>query len=240
MLWGLGYQDMKVTVADLGVTSKDTHLKLDLKGRHPELGLTDIAYEKGAHFLWLIERTVGRERFDVFLRKYFDGHAFQTITTTQFLQYLDDNLLKGHEDWKKAIDIQSWVYGPGIPANCPHPDRERFAKVDKVIADFEGGARAGTLDTKAWSTYEWLHFLRSLKAPVALNAMQDLDNTFHFTQTGNSEIADLWFVQAVKAGYEPAFPAMKQFLLVTGRQNIFLKHLPPAKCCARRTSRCSN
>jgi len=220
MLWELSRQDLQATVKDIGENSKDTRLKLDLKGRHPELGLTDVAYEKGAHFLWLIERTVGREKFDVFLREYFDSHAFQTITTEQFLQYLDEHLLKGHDDWKRSINIQAWVYGPGIPANCPKADRERFTRVDKAIAAFETGTKAGALDTKGWSTYEWLHFLRNLKSPLKTDAMKDLDNTFHLTRTGNSEIADIWFVQAVRAGYEPAYPAMKQFLLVTGRQKF--------------------
>jgi leukotriene-A4 hydrolase len=50
--------------------------------------------------------------------------------------------------------------------------------------------------------------------------MADLDKTFHFTQTGNSEIADLWFLLSIRTKYEPAYPAMKQFLYVTGRQKF--------------------
>jgi len=37
-------------------------------------------------FLWVIEKNVGREKFDTFL-KYFDEHAFKTITTEQFIAY---------------------------------------------------------------------------------------------------------------------------------------------------------
>ena len=40
-----------------GPTGPDTRLHLDLKGRHPDDGLTDIAYEKGAAFLRTIEAT---------------------------------------------------------------------------------------------------------------------------------------------------------------------------------------
>src|SRR6185437_10119480 len=63
MLWDLGYQDLVDNVNELGPTSKDTWLKLDLKGRDPDDGLTDIPYEKGSHFLKLIENSVGRDRF---------------------------------------------------------------------------------------------------------------------------------------------------------------------------------
>lgn len=78
MLWELGYQDMEGTVNSIGKESKDTWLKLDLATRHPDDGLTDIAYEKGAHFLRLIEERTGRAKMDTFLRHYFDTHAFKT------------------------------------------------------------------------------------------------------------------------------------------------------------------
>lgn len=220
MLWELGFQDMQASVEELGAQSKDTWLKLDLKGRDPDIGLTDIAYEKGAAFLFLIEQTVGRENMDRFLRGYFDSHAFKTTQTEQFLAYLDEHLLKGHPDWKQKIDINAWVYGPGIPANCPHAGDLRFKKAEAQSAAFVAGTPAAKLDTKGWSTYEWMHFLRHLPEGLSADKMKDLDQAFHFTTTGNSEIADIWFLQSIRTRYEPAYPAMKQFLYVTGRQKF--------------------
>ena len=51
-------------------------LHIDLAGRDPDDGMTSIAYDKGAAFLRTLEGRVGRERFDPFLRGYFDRHAF--------------------------------------------------------------------------------------------------------------------------------------------------------------------
>ena len=65
MLALLGKQDEN-EVSALGHSHKDTHLKLDLTGRDPDDGLTDIAYEKGFFLLRLIEETVGRKQFDFF------------------------------------------------------------------------------------------------------------------------------------------------------------------------------
>ncbi len=42
------------------LTPRDTWLHLDLAGRDPDDGLTDVAYEKGYLFLRLLEETVGR------------------------------------------------------------------------------------------------------------------------------------------------------------------------------------
>ena len=50
--------------------------------------------------------------------------------------------------------------------------------------------------------------------------MKQLDNAFHFTNSGNSEIADLWFIMAVSADYTPAYPAMEQFLSTVGRRKF--------------------
>lgn len=221
MLWELGYQDLEAEVDEMGKDSRSTWLKQDLKGRDADEGLSDIPYEKGALFLWLIEKNVGRERWDAFLKQYFTAHAFKTITTEQFLVYLDQHLIKGDSTLARKIDIKAWVYGPGIPANAPRADMERFSKVnaerDKFLAD---GNTA--LATQNWTTHEWLHFLR--KMPATLNAAQmaALDKAFRFTQSGNSEISDLWYIMAVRADYKAAYARMDQFLKLTGRQKFLL------------------
>lgn len=220
MLWELGYQDLEKEVEDLGKDSRDTHLKLALEGRDPDDGLTDIPYEKGALFLRLIEDNVGRDKFDVFLKNYFNEHAFKTITTEQFLTYLDKNLLKGDSALYKKLDINAWVYGPGIPANAPRINPVRFIAIDSQREAFLKAMPAKQLNTSSWTTNEWLHFLRKMPKPLSLAQMKELDDAFHLTNTGNSEIADLWFVMSVAAGYEPAYKAMDDFLSSVGRRKF--------------------
>lgn len=220
MLWELGYQDLEHTVADLGADSKDTWLRIDLTGRDPDDGLTDIAYEKGALLLRLIEENVGREKFDAFLKKYFDEHAFKTIHTEQFLAYLRNNLLTNDKALEEKINLQAWVYGPGIPSNAPRADHERFDKVNAERTKFLESAPASSLTTSTWTTHEWLHFLRKMPKPLTNTQMADLDRAFKFTQSGNSEIANLWFIMAVAADYNLAYPSMERFLSSVGRRKF--------------------
>jgi aminopeptidase N len=218
MLWELGYQDLEAEVASMGETSADTWLKLKLEGRDPDNGLSDIPYEKGSLLLWLIEQNVGREKFDAFLKGYFSAHAFKTITTEEFLKYLDENLLHGDKALKDKINIDAWVYGPGIPANAPRANGSRFANVDSVRASF---TRSGTVaGTAGWSTHEWLYFLRKMPETLTVAQMSSLDQQFHFTTSGNSEIADLWYVLAVRHKYQPAYANMDRFLSTVGRQKF--------------------
>ncbi|MBL7711010.1 MAG: M1 family metallopeptidase, partial [Chitinophagaceae bacterium] len=222
MLWELGYQDLEAAVEDFGKDSRRTWLKQDLKGKDSDEGLSDIPYEKGALFLWLIEQNVGRDKWDSFLKQYFSEHAFRTITTEEFLRYLDQHLIKGDSALYKKLDIKAWVYGPGIPANAPRADMERFEKVNAQRELFLKNNTTKELQTKDWTTHEWLHFLRKMPKPLSLAQMQALDAAFHFTDAHNSEIADLWFIMAVAADYQTAYPAMDRFLSVTGRQKFIL------------------
>jgi hypothetical protein len=50
--------------------------------------------------------------------------------------------------------------------------------------------------------------------------MKDLDETFHFTVSTNSEIADEWYKLCIASNYEIAFPAMEQFLTNVGRKKF--------------------
>ena len=221
MLWEIGYQDLELIVNDFGDKSPDTHLRLALKDRNPDEGLTDVPYEKGALLLRLIEQTVGRAQFDVFLRNYFDEHAFQTMNTQSFVDYLNDKLIKGNKSWIKAIDINKWLYGPGIPQNAPKADHKRFDAVDQQFAQYVQSFDVTKLNTTNWSTFEWMHFLRQLlEKTVSVEQLVAFDQQFNMTKGRNSEIDDLWYQIAIKNHYAPAFDAMTAFLNVTGRQKF--------------------
>jgi leukotriene A-4 hydrolase/aminopeptidase len=221
MLNELGQQDLMHTIDELGKDSADTRLKLNLGDRNPDDGMTDIAYEKGYLFLRSLEETVGRERFDQFLRNYFDENAFKTMTTEQFVEYLDDNLLS---ELEVKPDIDSWIYEAGLPAEYPHPESTLFDKVDSVRLAWQSGeVAAKDLSTTDWSTHEWLHFLRGLRE-LNKDKMAELDATFDFTNSGNSEIAAEWFELAIKNDYKTAYPKMEEFLIRVGRRK-FLKPL---------------
>lgn len=222
MLWELGYQDLEHTVAEMKEENimDDSHLKLELKGREPDEGLTDIAYEKGALFLKLIENNVGREKMDAFLTQYFNEHAFKTITTEEFIAYLKENLIKGDKELEEKLNIYAWVYGPGIPDNAPRADMERFDRVNAEREKFLNGTAPNALATQDWTTHEWLHFLRKMPKPLASEKMKALDEEYDFTNSNNSEIADLWYIMAVAADYKPAYSAMEDFLVNVGRRKF--------------------
>jgi leukotriene-A4 hydrolase len=218
MLALLGYQDLEATVAEL--PPKDTHLYIDLNGRDPDEAATKLPYEKGYFLLRLLEETLGREQWDAFLRAYFDKHAFQSMTTSRWLEELKAAF--PHVD--ETINIDRWINMPGIPDNAPKVHSDAFLKVEEQVRAFESGTKAAQLAASKWSTHEWIHFLRHLPKTLTREQMAELDAAFHFTASGNSEILHEWLMNAIEHRYEPAYGALERFLLRQGRRK-FLKPL---------------
>lgn len=216
MLALLGFQDLQNQV-DNSIPSMQL-LRLNMIGKHPDDAMTDIAYEKGYFFLRMLEENIGRDKMDVFLKKYFNDHKFQTIVTNEFLSYLKENLL---DDNFKGLNVEQWVFDSGIPENCPKVNSLRFKKVESSVATFlDGGAQELKIISEKWSTHEWLHFLKHLPESLNENQMADLDKAFDLSNSGNSEILAVWFLQSIKNDYRPAFENLEKFLVKIGRRKF--------------------
>ena len=230
MLAILSLQDLKSEIKDMTAKGNeaDTHLKIHLEGRNPDDGMTSIAYDKGYYFLRLLEERVGRERFDAFLKEYFTVHAFKVMTTEEFLVYLNDNLFKKSGLEPDEALYQQWVYGPGLPDNCPVPVSDKFEKVDETLNQWLAGEPVFALIpqedifTKKWSSHEWLHFLRQLPVDMTLEQMTELDDHLQFTFTGNSEMLTAWMVHVIRHEYEPGYANLENFLVSAGRRKFLI------------------
>lgn len=220
MLTKLGMGELEATLKNFinEGNSEDTHLYLDLDGRNPDDGLTDVAYEKGRFFLQKLESVVGRERFDLFLKNYFEENKFKPMNTGRFIANLNEHLLTPEEE--QAVNINAWVYGPGLPDNALIPYSEELDRVESSIAQYNNNQiKAEEIDISGYTTHHWLYFLRGLKNLDSIK-MHELDQNFNFTQTGNSEIACDWFKHCIDHQYEEAFPALNDFLIRVGRRKF--------------------
>jgi leukotriene-A4 hydrolase len=221
MLRVLERDELAAAIKDLGgVQSKDTLLHVDLTGRDPDEGATQIPYNKGAALLRLLERTFGRERFDAYLRSYFDRFAFQSITTAGFLADVRERL--GRVDAAKldTVGLDAWVYEPGLPANHPAEQSRALDRVADEAKRFAGGTTAASLSARGWSTQEWLHFLNSLSGTLTPVQLADMDATFRLGASGNAEVLFAWLRIAIRHRYQPAMPALERFLTTQGRRKF--------------------
>jgi leukotriene-A4 hydrolase len=202
---------LEMGLEDMGKDSPDTRLKVDTKGKNPDDGLTDIPYEKGYAFLQTIEAAVGREKFDAFITAYFKAHSFQSITTEDFVAYLNENLIKGDKELAAKIRLDDWIYKPGIPSNIINPISEDFKKIDNIQKTWRKTGVKG-LSQKIKSTNEKQHFIDYLPKNMTVEEMMAIDKEFNFTNGGNFVVRRQWFIPAIQHQYKFAYPAIEQFL----------------------------
>jgi leukotriene A-4 hydrolase/aminopeptidase len=221
----IGRSRLEDTLGELADRPRDTWLQLDLGDRHPDDAMTDIPYEKGYLLLRLLEERFGRKRFDRFLRTYFDEHAFQTMTTDRFLRYLNEHLLQTDHEIAASIDLERWVYGPGLPESCPRAQSDAFERVEDAAQAWYRSERSLPTDlAKDWTAHEWIHFLRSLPRDLATARMEELDGAFGLSASTNAEILCEWLKLSLATRYTAAEPVLRRFLVEVGRRK-FVKPL---------------
>jgi leukotriene-A4 hydrolase len=216
MEMALGYAELLDELPDL--EDPDEALALDLRDRDPDDVFTSIAYEKGSLFLYELELAVGREAFDRFLVDYFDEFAFRSISTEEFLDYLQRTLVAEHAESVSMERVRQWIFEPGLPPGAPVPQSETFADLEPVRNDWlSGRIAAEDIDTSAWTYHHWKHFLDGMPEQLRRDKLEDLDQAFQLTAARNNEIAFSWLRIAIRNGYEPAFGRLEEFLMTVGR-----------------------
>jgi aminopeptidase N len=213
----LSFADMEGAFEELGRTAAGTRLHNPEGGAD---GSSGIVYDKGSEFLRTVEHIAGRERFDAWLRSYFERHAFQPMTSALFLADLRQHLVKGDQALEHRLMLDQWVYQPGLPANAVRPNPQGFAQVDAAVRAFNAGGPAAAAPFGQWTTAQRLRFVEALPRQLPPGRLADLDQAHRLTQSGNAEILSAWLQLALANRYEPAVPAAERFLLGMGRRKF--------------------
>jgi aminopeptidase N len=212
----LSWAGMEESFEELGRGAPGTRLRGE---DGPDEGSSGIIYDKGALFLRTVERIVGRERFDAYLRSYFDRHAFQPMTTARFLADLRANLVKGDSALEAKLKLDDWAYKPGLPDNAARPDPQAFAEVDQALTAYKAGG-APPAPWAGWNTAERLRFVNGLPRVLPQLRLAELDSSFGLSGIGNNEVLFAWLKLALANRYEPAVPATERFLMAMGRRKF--------------------
>ncbi len=161
----LGLNSLRDELAKL--KPQEQALAIDLRDRDPGAAFSGVPYEKGRLLFTFLEGKFGRERFDAFLRTYFDHFAFKSLSTEQFLGYLKDNLLDRYPGVVSRDEVMQWVLAPGIPADAVLPTTDAFQRVDQARGEWLAGKKpAKKLDTRDWMTPQWQYFLDGMTGPL--------------------------------------------------------------------------
>jgi len=219
--WGVGQQDLRLALAELKPEEAWQSVLAPDLSLHKDEGGAAVAYEKGALFLYQLERRFGRPQLDAFLQGWFDRHAFTSVTTPQFAAELQDGLMKQYPGRIDAAFLANWIDDAGLPADAELMQSDTLARVDAQRMRWEQGSLAtDALQTTAWTVQEWLHFLNRATRPQPVVRLQELDRRFQLTESRNAEIAHAWFRLALASGYPGLEPALQSYLMAIGRMKL--------------------
>ena len=182
-----------------------------------------LVYPKGAWLLRTLETRAGRAVFDPFLRGWFDQHAFQSVTTEQFVDYLRKNLLAKNPKVMSEAELEEWLYGPGIPASAPRIKSARLTALDtRIAAWLKGALPTSQLDAKGWQAIEWIKFTNDIDGKATAAQLREVDRAYKLGTTTNNEVAYRFYRAAIKAGYRDIRAPLSAFLTSVGRQKMVL------------------
>ncbi|MCA9735154.1 MAG: M1 family metallopeptidase [Deferribacteres bacterium] len=217
MLAKLDYDNVLQTIEQMGKDNKRTALRQNLTGDDPDNTPTAIIYDKGHLFLRTMENLVGREKWDTFLKNYFNTFAFQTMSSEKFYNYCQENLIKGDTELATKLQLHDWIYQPGLPANHVVVESPALQEVKNQVEAFKNGTPAADLKTNGWTTHHWRYFIKNLPEKLPSKKLADLDATFAFSQTKNSEVLFSWLMLSIQNRYYPSYIALEEFLTSVGR-----------------------
>ena len=212
----LGYRDLLEQFSY--ISPQMQALAPDLRDADPDVSQGSVHYAKGQMLLEQLEKLFGREQFDRFLIGYFAHFQWQSISTEQFLDYLDQHLLQADPGKFSREQVGEWLYQPGLPADAPIPHSESFDRSSAVArAWMAGELRADDIPIDEWSPHAVVNLINSLPADVSNEQLSELDAALGLGDTRNAVIARAWFVLVAKRRHTPSYAQLEQHLNRYGR-----------------------
>jgi leukotriene-A4 hydrolase len=202
----------------VGMDSPETCLKYPGDGKDADSFTSVLAYTKGCFFLKECEHAVGRGRFDRFIQKYMQTFQFQSLTTEQFLDFLKAELPEVFE----KVDVQTWVYKPGMPETWHRPQSHLFDQVEQALADLKQGELPTKEQVKGWHRYQILSFLQGLPGQVSIEDCETLEDVLELEKRNDDYFLSYFYATCILSGYREILPRVERFVERIGRMLYIL------------------
>ena len=196
-----------------GMDSDKTCLKYSQRGIDPDEVFSVIPYEKGSSFILQLERTVGREVFDAFIRKYIATFSFQSLTTEDFISFLEQELPEAVE----RVDIDNWLYAPGFPESAPALSSSLYDEVKARIDAYGSGTYPDGHQVAGWIPDQIRLFLLMLPERIPVEDCRYIERIFNLMDSRNYFMMNRFYQIAVQSGYQDVLTGIERMVGTDGR-----------------------
>jgi aminopeptidase N len=200
----------QTTVAIDRVTDPESGI-LHRQVADPIDGFSQISYSKGQLFLRTLEDLAGRERFDFFLRRYFQLFAWRWVDDRNFLAAFREFAVDGDATLEAELRLDEWLYGPGLPSNVTAPAQAALSiRVNARAAAFNAGTPIAQLSPTTWNDVETKIFLSQVMTTMGPR-LAEIDAALGLSAHDTPPY--VWLDQSIRQRYEPGLAAVDRVLL---------------------------
>ena len=211
-------KQLRAVMERVGSDSPRTCLKLPAEEKDADSFTTLIPYYKGCFFLQECEHAVGRERFGTFIQNYMSKFQFQSITTEAYLDFLKVELPEVFE----RVNVQAWVYEPGLPQEWHGPKSYLYDEVQQVLNNYLQGTLPIKEQTQEWHRYQILSFLQGLPKKIPVEDCQYLEDILELEKRNDAGYYSFFYPTCIRSGYQEILPRVETFMDRVGRMLYIL------------------
>jgi leukotriene-A4 hydrolase len=222
----IGWTALENAIEHFGKDHEYTKLIISHDNVDPEDVYSTVAYEKGFHFLYYLERLVGRESFDKFIPHYFSTWAEKSLDSFEFkATFLDFFNGLGDEGIKQKVASIDWndkFYTPGLPPK-PEFDTTLANQCYDLAAKWKDSSFEPTpKDVESFTGNQKLVFLEEVQKIEALSPerSQLLGKVYDIASSQNVELKSAYYLIALKANDKSAFAGVAELLGKVGRMKF--------------------
>lgn len=227
----IGWKALSDSIANFGEDHEFTKLVIDLKGKDPDDAFSSVPYEKGFHFLYYLEKLIGKEKWDAFIPHYFTKYKGKSLDSYDFKATLIEFFAPDAEASKVIgdLDWDSWFYKPGFP---PRPKFDTsLVDVCYALADKWKGYgdsknkqfEPQSDDIKGWMANQivvFLELIQGFEQPLTKEALHVLGETYSFTKSQNVEVLSRYLTVGLMAKSDEVLQPTAELLGKVGRMKF--------------------
>ncbi|KAK5654895.1 hypothetical protein OQA88_6933 [Cercophora sp. LCS_1] len=222
-----GWNALEEAIDEYGKDHEFTKLCISHKGIDPDDAFSTVPYEKGFHFVWYLDRLVGRENFDKFIPHYFGKWTNKSLDSFEFrdtfLEFFGAPEYASLKDKIAGIDWEGRFFTPGLP---PKPEFDTsLADVCFALAEKwkNPNFSPSSDDISSWTGNQVLVFLNSVQdfeTPLTPERTQALGKAYGLIDSQNAELKTIYYQVAMKAKDTSAYQGVADLLGSVGRMKF--------------------
>ncbi|TGO38354.1 hypothetical protein BHYA_0076g00050 [Botrytis hyacinthi] len=221
----IGWKALEDSVKLYGEDHEFTKLVVDLKGKDPDDAFSSVPYEKGFHFLYYLERLVGKPSWDKFIPHYFTTWKKKSLDSYDFKATLLDFFASDSAASKalESVDWDSWFYKPGLPSK-PDFDTSLVDKCYALAKKWESkDFTPSPSDIEGWAANQVVVFLQQVQlftTPLTPAQSQAMGKAYDLVNTKNVELSSRYFGVGLAAKDESVYQPTAELLGKVGRMKF--------------------